>query len=95
MYTFLIFIALCAIEFIIVKMKWDDIQDYRAIGKGVASVTGIDKNKKYSTFVKMAGKFLGFFKVFIIIPIIIMTIFNIIASLILGGLLNLIITLFF
>lgn len=94
MYTFLIFIALCAIEFIIVKMKWGDIQDYREIGKGVASITGINKNKKYSTFVKIASKFLGFFKIFIIIPIIIMVIFNFIAALILGGLISFI-TLFF
>ena len=94
MYTFLIFVALCAIEFIIVKLKWDDIQDYREIGKGVASITGIDKNKKYSTFVRIAGKFFGFFKVFMIIPIIIMVIFNFIAALILGGLVSLI-TLFF
>ena len=94
MYTFLIFIALCAIEFIIVKLKWDDIQDYREIGKGVASITGIDKNKKYSAFVKIASKFFGFFKVFIIIPIIIMVIINFIAALILGGLISLV-TLFF
>jgi len=94
MYIFLIFIALCAIEFLFFWWKWSDIQDYREIGKDVASITGIDKNKKYSAFVKIASKFFGFFKVFIIIPVILLVIINFIASLILGGIIG-VITLFF
>ena len=87
MFTLIIFTILCAIEFAFVYMKWNDIQDYKEIGEGVANITKLDKNKHYSKFVKIAGWVLNKFKVLLIIPLIILLLANLIASSILGTIL--------
>jgi len=75
-------------------MKWSDIQDYKEIGEGVASITKLDKNKHYSKFVKIAGWVLKKFKVLLFIPAIILIFANLIASSILGTIVFFLVKLF-
>ena len=88
MYTTIILLLLCAVQAGLFYWKWSEIEDYREIGKDVATVTGLDKNKKYSTFVRIAGKFLkvGKYVLFILIPIVF--IINLIVASILGTILS-------
>jgi len=71
-------------------MKWNDIQDYKEIGEGVASITKLDQNKHYSKFVRIAGWVLKKFKVLLFIPAILLLIANFIASSILGSIIAMI-----
>jgi len=84
----LVFLSLCLIEAIIIWMKWNEIQDYRNLGKDVASVTGLDKNEKYGAFVRIAGKVLAYAKPILIVLGIVLLVVNYIAALIIGGILN-------
>ena len=91
MYITIILVLLCAVEFGVVYMKYSDIQDYREIGKDVAIVTGVDKNRRYSAFVRVAGKVLKMssYLLWIIIPVIF--VINLIVASILGTILSFII----
>lgn len=88
MYTLIILLLLCAVEAGLFYWKYSEIQEYREIGQGVAEITGIDKNKKYSAFVKIAGKIIkaSSFLLWIIIPVLFIA--NLIVASILGTILS-------
>lgn len=88
MYTTIVFLLLCAIEAVVIWMKWDEIQTYSDIAKGAASITGIDKNEKYSQFVKIMGKIIEYAKPVLIILAVFLIFANLIAASIIGGILG-------
>lgn len=90
MFTFIILILLCAIQAGFVYWKWSEIQDVQDVGKSVAGVTGLDKNKKYGAVIKFLGKILKVGKYVLMILIPILFIINLIVSAILGTILSLI-----
>jgi hypothetical protein len=65
-------------------VKWNDITDYQEIGKGVASVTTLDKRKTYLLVIGFLARLLKFFKKFLIVPIVLLILVDIIVSVILG-----------
>jgi uncharacterized membrane protein len=71
-------------------MKWDEIQTYSDIAKGAASITGIDKNEKYSQFVKIMSKVIEYARPILIILAILLVFANLIAATIIGGVLGLV-----
>lgn len=90
MYTTIIFLSLCVIEFVFLWMKWDEIQTYREVGQGAASITGLDENASYKAFVKLVGILMEYFKYFLIVPLIFIIFANLIVASILGSVLGLI-----
>jgi hypothetical protein len=88
MFTTIIFLLLCAAEFGICYWKWSEIEDYRNLGKDVAIATGIEKNRQYSAFVRIAGRVFGVAKylLFILVPVLIIA--NLIIAAILGTILS-------
>ena len=92
MYTFIILLLICASQGGFFYWKWSEIQEYRGIGKDVAAVTGLDNNKRYSAFIRIAGRILGLAKylLFILVPVIFVVDF--IVALVLGSILHLIIS---
>ena len=90
MWTFSIFLLLCLIEGVIVYMKWSEIEEYRELGKDVAIATGLEKNRRYSAFVRIAGKVVGVAKYLLIILVPVILIVNLIIAGVLGTILSLI-----
>lgn len=88
MYTTIVFLLLCIIELVIIWMKWDEIQTYRDIVEGAASITGADKNERYSQFVKIMGKVIEYAKPVLIVLAILLLFANLIAASIIGGILG-------
>lgn len=89
MYTTIILLLLCAVEAGLFYWKWSEIQEYRELGKDVAIATGLEKNGKYSAFIRIAGKALGVEKYLLIILIPVIFIVNLIIASILGTILSL------
>jgi len=87
----LVFIIITILEMLIIRSKYKDIKGYINNINGVG--TFIHK-EKYTTFVKLISNiivpFLSIGKYFLCIPIFALVVINLIISLVLGGLLNLI-----
>jgi hypothetical protein len=84
----IVFLVLCVVEFGLVYWKYSEIQEYAEIGQKVASVTGVDNNKHYSKFIKIAAKVFGLAKYLLFIAVPVLLFANWIAALILGSILN-------
>lgn len=90
MYTSIILLLLCAVEAGFIYWKWSEIEEYRELGKDVAIATGLDKNRRYSAFVRIAGKLTAIGKYILIALIPVLFIINLIIAAILGTILSLI-----
>jgi len=90
MYITIILLLLCAVEIGLFYWKWSEIEEYREIGADVAIATGADKHRRYSAFVRIAGRLLKVGKYLLIVLIPIIFIINLIVATILGTILNLI-----
>jgi hypothetical protein len=88
MYTTIIFLLLCLAEGGFVYWKWSEIEDYRNLGKDVAIATGVEKNRQYSAFIRIAGRVLGVAKYLLIILVPVLLIVNLIIASILGTILS-------
>ena len=90
MYIWIVFLALTLLEGVVAWMKWDEVNDYAELGRDVSGLTGFDKKKAYSFVVKvlLKIKMVARWLLFIIIPAILLI--NLIVSLIIGGILELI-----
>jgi len=88
MYTLIILLLLCIIEFGLVYWKYSEIKEYIEISQDVAAITGLDKTKRYSDFVRTVGQLLSFgsYVFWIVIPI--AFIINLIIASILGAILS-------
>lgn len=60
--TLIIFLILTIAEAIYLWSKWDEIQEYKEIGQEVASITGLDQNKKYQKVIQILGKLWNYAK---------------------------------
>jgi len=88
MYTLIILLLLCAVEAGLFYWKYNEIQEYADLGKGVAKITGVDKAKHYGIFIKIASKFLAVGKIILIVLVPIIFIINWIVAGILGTILS-------
>lgn len=90
MSIWIVFLVLTTVEAYIVWMKWSDVNDYADLGKDVSNLTGFDKKKAYSIIVKILSKIniAGRWVLIIIVPLLLLL--NLIISLVLGGILELI-----
>lgn len=96
MYTLIILGVLCLTQFIYLWMKWQDIQDWKALGDMVVNETvkagkGVNISKKVSIPMGRVAKFgsaliklFGSFKRFLWIPAIILFVIDLVISILLG-----------
>lgn len=89
MTTFIIFLLLTLIEFLIVCFKWDDVTDAHEIGKIVSSSIGI--REKYDTIIESVILFLKRLKPLLWLISIVVLLVNFFAALLLSGIYQLII----
>jgi hypothetical protein len=90
MYTFIVFLLLCALEGGFVYWKWSQYQEYKELAKDAAIATGVDGNRRYQAAVRFMGKLTGIGGFLMVILGIAMIFVNFIIALILGGILALI-----
>lgn len=96
MITFLFFLILTFAEFVIVFLKWDNVNDLHEIGKFASDVTGV--GEYYNKFADKVILFLKRFKPFMWIIAVVVLIFNLIIASFISAIISVIIgliTLFF
>lgn len=90
--TIFIFLLLTLVEFIFIWLKWNELSDAHNIGLTVSQVFGI--NEHYSTFANKVVTWIIKAKKFIWIPIGLILILNLLASIVAGLIISFILSLF-
>jgi hypothetical protein len=88
MYTTIIFLLLCVVEFVFCWIQWDQIESYRNLGQDVAIATGVEKHRRYTAFVRIAAKIISVGKVVLLALIPVILLINFIIAVILGTILS-------
>jgi len=92
MYTLIIFTILSVIQFIYILIKWQDIKDYQEMAVKVSNVISSGKGNHIGKKVVIPAKrfgnllitFLSRFKKLLIIPFVILSIINLVVSIIIS-----------
>lgn len=87
MWTTIVFLLLCAAEAAFVWFQWDQIESYRNMGKDVAIATGLEDNRRYSAFVRIAANIFSVAKYVLIFLVPVILVVNLILAFILGTIL--------
>ena len=80
MITIIIFLVLTAVEFILIWFKWNEIQDFHAVGDIATNALGV--NQQYKGAIGWFASKLIKMKRFMWIPILLLLILNLLVSIV-------------